>query len=721
MGKKSKVVIGFRYFFGVHMALGRGPIDEIVEIRGADKEIFKGSITGNTELRIDKPNLFGGDEKEGGIQGTLTVLMGARTQPVHARLAAMLGGAVSAFRGVSTVFYDGLICAMSPYPKPWSFRVRRILNGWQGGTAWYAEKAVVSLAGGAVKAMNPAHILYQLYTDRSFGRGLPAVKLDDAAWRAAADIFYAEGMGLCLKWSRQDQISKFAQTVLDHVGAAVFTSRATGSIVIRPIRDNYNIDDLPHFSPDTGLLGIDEDEIGGVTGSVNEVVVRYKDPTTGQERAVRAKNLGAIHAAGGAVRTTSLDMFGIPTAELAQRVAQRELRANSAPRRLKLRLDRRGTRVEPGGVFTISDPRYGIARMVLRAGRCDYGTMAEGTVTINAVLDVFGLPATSFIAPEPAGYTPPSGVPVAATLRKAMEAPYRELVQQLGSAEAQGQDPSAGFVMVAAVSPMSMALGYELASRIGSAPFAITASNNAFCPSAVLAAALTPGGTAVSLVGASNLDGVRVGTAAIVGDEIVRVDAIDPLTGTCTLGRGCADTVPVSHAEGARIWFYDDYAAAPQQEFTQTVQVQTRVLTRTGSGLLNVDIAPTDTVTMQGRAAKPYPPGQVRFNGQAWPASITGELSVSWAHRDRVLQADQLVDAEASSIGTAVGITYRLRVYTGTTLRRTYSGLPGTSKTYTSADEAADGGPFSSLRIVLDCEKDGVYSHQAVEWTVTRA
>lgn len=66
-GKKKKSTIGHRYFMGVHMALGRGPYDEIVGIRVGDKTAWQGSITGNTEVYINKPDLFGGEEKEGGI------------------------------------------------------------------------------------------------------------------------------------------------------------------------------------------------------------------------------------------------------------------------------------------------------------------------------------------------------------------------------------------------------------------------------------------------------------------------------------------------------------------------------------------------------------------------------------------------------------------------------------------------------------------------------
>lgn len=529
-------------------------------------------------------------------------------------------------------------------------------------------------------------------------------------------------MGLCLKWSRQDDIDKFAQSVLDHAGATFYTSRRTGLVVLKPIRDDYNVADLPHFTYDNGLLGVDEDESASQTGGVNEVIVKFRDPVTKQDRQVRAKNLGAIHAAGGVTNTSTKDFFGIPTVDLAQRVAERERRAGSGfVRKFKLRFDRRGADIMPGSVFAISDAKRGIARMVLRAGRCEYGTLTEGTVTITAVQDIFGLHGTAYVQPEPPGYTAPSTEPVATTLRRVFEAPYRELVQQLGAAEVQAQDPTAGMLMVAAVAPTAMAMAYEVATRVAPAEFSTAAIDGAYCPSALLATGIAPGTTAVQLVGGNGLGEVRVGTAALLGEEIVRVDAINPLTGLCTFGRGCVDTVPVAHAEGTRIWFYDDFSAAAEVEYTQGVQVQTKVLTRTGSGILDMAIAPFDTTAVQGRAAKPYPPGQLRINGQAWPATITGELTVSWAHRDRIIQSDELIDANAASVGTGAGLTYRLRIYTGATLRRTYSGLTGTSKTYSTADETADGGPFTSLRIVLDCEQGGKYSHQAVAWEVSRA
>lgn len=720
MGKKRKVTIGYKYFFGIHAGLARGPLDEIVEIRVGDKTAWSGSARGNTEIRIDQPNLFGGEEKEGGIQGTLAVLMGARDQPVHARLAAMLGGIVPAFRGVATTFYDGLISAMSAYPKPWSYRVRRVLQGWENDAAWYPECAAIPMAGGAVAAMNPAHILYQVLTDTRMGRGLPSRYLDAAAWRAAADTLKAEGFGLCLKWSRQDSVETFAQTIIDHIGAALYTDRNTGLLVLKLIRAVDNVAALPIFTADTGLLAIDDDESGAQTRGVSEVIVKYRDPISKEEKSVRVKNPAAIHSAGGAVSTTTKEYPGIPTSGLALRVAQRDLQASSGfLKRFRVKLDRRGGNIVPGGVFRIAAQERGIESIALRAGRCEYGTTTDGTITITAVQDVFSLPATSYVAPDAGAHVPPETAPKPITRQRLIEAPYREIAQALGSAEAQAKDPLVGILIALATPPSPLSQSFDLVTRVGGAPYTKRA-DGAFCPVATLTAGIAQGATGLTVSNGWGLESVRIGQAALIDDEIVRIDAIDPATGALTVGRGCADTVPAAHASGATIWFYDDFGGSDPTEYVSSVTVNAKLLTRTPAGVLSESAAASQSLTMRGRAGRPYPPGQLRINGQFWPATITGELTVSWAHRNRLIQADQLIDTQAGSVTPEDGVRYRLRIYGNGALRRTVNDLSVTDYTYTAALEKSDGGPFSRLSVSLAAIKNGTESWASQSWEFRR-
>ncbi|MGG4902124.1 hypothetical protein ACLPBM_23580, partial [Escherichia coli] len=77
MGSKAKkITVGYKYYMGLFMGLFRGPVNEIVEIRVGDRTAWTGSITGNTTIRINREDLFGGTKAEGGIDGPLELYMG---------------------------------------------------------------------------------------------------------------------------------------------------------------------------------------------------------------------------------------------------------------------------------------------------------------------------------------------------------------------------------------------------------------------------------------------------------------------------------------------------------------------------------------------------------------------------------------------------------------------------------------------------------------------
>ena len=716
MGSKKAVKVGYRYLFGIHMGIGKA-IDELVAIEVGGKRAWTGSVTSNQRIRINAPELFGGDDGEGGISGSLDVMMGAPDQPVNSRLAAMLGGLVPAFRGVCTLFYDGLVTSMNPYPKAWKMRVRRALTGWDGGV-WYPERCVIEMAGGAIKAMNPAHIIYESLTNRDWGGGMDRSRLNDASFRAAADVLHAEGFGLCLRWVRQDSLSTFVSHVLDHIGGNLFVSRQTGEFELTLVRDDYDPESLPLFDEDSGLLSITEDDNSATAGAANEVIIKWRNPIDNSNRQKRERSLAAIQAAGQQLSVT-IEYPGIPTAELAGRVAVRDLRARSIGlKRFKVQLDRRGRNIKPGAPFRIRSLSRGIEVMVVRAGRFEDGTLADGKITITAMQDVFGLPATSMTPPQPGGWVPPDTAPAPVAIRRLTEVTWRDLVQTIDAANLNLVDQTTAFIAALAIKPTSLSLGFALESRVGSAAY-VRVGQGDFCPTGLLVAGISSAETSIQLSAPDNLDMVEVGSAALIDNEIVRVDAIDLETLIVTIARGCVDTVPAAHSAGARVWFFEDYVGGDPTEYSSGVSVQVRLRTVTSSGTLAPELAGTDTLALVGRQALPYPPGNLRLNGTSYPTEVTGEVTVSVSHRDRLLQADQLIDTLQGDIGPEAGTEYRFRFYSGTTLRRTVQ-QPDTSYTYLLGTEISDGGPFNPLRVVVDSVRGGVYSLQAHDITVAR-
>lgn len=754
----KKQIKGYRYYMGVHMGVCRGPVDELVQINVGTRPAWKGRVVyqsftvvqsgissgggssiftrnywrivpgdgspvaDNETLMIAAAGLFGGDDKEGGISGTLDLMMGAPTQAINTGLHSMLGGPlISAFRGIVTLFFNGLIAANSPYPKKWEIRVRRTSSGWDGAP-WYTAKSAIWLGTGngtsGIKAGNGAHILYECYTNRDWGRGLPASRLNEASFLAAADKLYAEGFGLCLSWNRQSSISEFIQVVLNHIGGGVATDPTSGKITLKLIRGDYDAATLPLFTFDTGLLGIDEERASSSEGACNEMIVNWLDPVTNKKKSVRRKNTGAIQAAGG-LNTTTKDYPGLPTYELAARVAARDLRASQGDiKRYKIRLDRRAYAIQPGDAFRISEPSRGLNDVVLRAGRVDDGEITDGTITITALQDVFGLPASSFGQPQPSGWVAPDPTPQPLSYRQIMEAPYTTLAGLIAAADLAAMPATDCYVTGIAARPTTtLATDFVVADRIGSAQYIVNA-DGAFSATGVTSAAATPMQAAVTL-SCPDLDFIVIGSAALWENEIVRVVTIDAATGATTLARGCADTVPVAHAAGTRLWFYDGNGGTVPIAYASGETIDVKLLSRTGTDILDPALAPTDNLVFSQRQARPYPPGNFKINTVAYPAVMTGDLTVSWAHRDRLVQSSQLVDTTAASIGPEAGTTYTVTVYGDTgTLIHTESGLSGTTWTYSTE---ATGTLNSNLRVTLEAIRSGIISYQKHDLTFDRA
>lgn len=209
-------------------------------------------------------------------------------------------------------------------------------------------------------------------------------------------------------------------------------------------------------------------------------------------------------------------------------------------------------------------------------------------------------------------------------------------------------------------------------------------------------------------------------TSTEFNQEIVVVTA---RTGNdLTLGRGCCDTVPAAHSTGDAIWFFDDSIGSDKREYAGTETIGVKVLPRVTAGALPIEHAPPAEVEFNLRFARPYPPGLVEVNGDPWfttpiTLSLSNQtLTITWAHRDRITQQDQLIDHLEASIGPEVGTTYELRVYRADgTLLRTVVGETDTSWSYTLADAIVDfsaaGAEYPGY-ITLNSRRDGLASYQ---------
>lgn len=541
----------------------------------------------------------------------------------------------------------------------------------------------LSFTGARLVGINPAHLLYYVRTDREKGAE-PASAINEASLKAAADRLYAEGFGLCqvVYDPQQDTPDSFMERICRIIGGSFERSLVDGQWYLDLARGIYDVDSLPIMGDDDILeLKRQPTTLHGVTNSLS---VRYFDPARKETiitPAVRA--LGLVRAFGEVHET--LDFPEIPTADLALTVAERELRSRITPSETfevvtRPRADLIGLRRSQ--YFRLQSPKRGIAEMVCIVGEKDMGTLRSGAIRWKVAQDIYGHPEATYIEVEHGVDARPPQVPAPIVDARVFEAPYIDLAAMLPRAELEALPDDAGFLLGVAARP-SHGLGYTMAVKPEGGEFFLAASGE-WCPTATTADEVPVGlePVEVRLASARALDRVPVGSAVLMGDEILRLDAkqLDPLQ--VTLARGCADTLPVAHPSGARMWFIGEDAAVDATEYAEGESVEVKFLSHTGSQQLPLDAAQPHPLTFAARSARPYPPAGVLINGMPYPdpeVPLTGDIELTWRSRDRILQADQLVDQVAASIGPEPGATVTVEYWNadGSALLHSEEGVPG--------------------------------------------
>jgi hypothetical protein len=577
-------------------------------------------------------------------------------------------------------------------------------------------------ASGDIHAMNPAHIIYECATNKVWGRGLPRAMIDDAAFRVAADTLYAENFGLCIRWNRQDNIDTFVQNVIDHIGGAVYVDRQTGLLKLKLIRNDYDADSMAAYTFDNGILDITEDQVSSRDTMVNEVIVSFNDPVTDKIGSVRVQNLASFQSIGSVVSQT-IEYIGIATATAALRLAQRDLEMHSSQlRRLTLKMTRTAWKISPGDVIKISVPERGIESMILRVGEIEEAALTGEEITVKCVEDVFGLPDNTIVDPQESFWTPPDRSARVITDRELTEQTYFDLADNLPSSTLADFTPDEGWIKVYAAQPSGASVQYDLQTKAGGETVYATRSTAGFDAVAYLVGDISHYQTNLTFTRGSLLGDVAVGALVRIDDEYFRLDDIDRNAGTLIVARGCADTIPQLHLDKARIWFQTAMPTTDFRDYATGEVVSARLLTRTTSQTLDPAFAYEDTITMASRQGRPYPPGNMTVNSDPVfdeTHIITGDIVLSWAHRDRIVQGNTLLEHGAGSTGPEPGTTYTVRVYgpDGVALLHTEAGLSGTSWTYTTA--MSDGNP-GLMWFRVESVRDGYTSLQYYWFAVGR-
>lgn len=676
MFSSDKITIGYKYYLGVELFTGYGPIDNLVEIRFGDK-VPAGTRSETSDYVLfmyDAPNLFGGDEKEGGISGVVKFFKGTQNQVASNYLQTVRNKSLPAYLGFSYCVLERLYVGTSAYIKPISFIIDRYPN--QLGLTGNKHKIGTDA--------NPACMIYEILTDSRWGASIPVGLIDITGLRAIGNTLHAEGLGLSMLLNATSTARNAIDEILRHIDGVMRTDPTTGLISFKLARDDYDVESLPVFGPseisDVKISRISWDE------TKNTIKVKYVSQAENfTERSLQVQDLANITARGGIVDTETLQFLGFSKPENAAFAAARALKTLAYPlAKITVTMNRKGWQLAPGSVFRLNWPPHGFDNVVVRVIAGDYGDSRSAQMQFEVVEDIFAVGSNVYTVPAPSGWTDPATVPLPVAAQYAFEAPYEMVLEEQR------------YGLVCAARANGIDEGYAIYhDPDGGTAYVQSNTSSEFTPTGLLTAeysADTPAThTAGFTIGTCTdmrwLEGVDDATwhgggslllvKSAAGEELMAWKTVtDNNDGTYTIGsviRGVYDTVPLSHPAGSRVWFVSaGKSVISPTPYPDNGSVTGKLLPYNSQNMVALGDATAFTVTLSERARKPYPPANFKVNGDSYPESIIGNATLAWAIRSRLVQAaaGQVVAQDAASVtGTPEG-AYTVRVYVGGVLVR---------------------------------------------------
>jgi hypothetical protein len=257
------------------------------------------------------------------------------------------------------------------------------------------------------------------------------------------------------------------------------------------------------------------------------------------------------------------------------------------------------------------------------------------TIDFEEVIPYSGEMNTSIVvdAPVDAGPQPPQP-----SINAVFEAPYYLTVLRAGQTNADlelSNNPDTGYVAAIAAKPQNNSLNALLYTDGGIGEFE-QVSRLDYCDILQLDQPIIETASSFTVIG--SLDQTASSNNLILlNGELMGFMDFDDQTKVLTVKRGVLDTVPKKHSSGSLFVFDLPDVAFDSTQYAQSENVEVQVLTTTPSGIQELSES-GQAIEIESRAIRPYPPANVKINGEYWPDEIETDLIITWVDRNRVQQ-----------------------------------------------------------------------------------
>jgi hypothetical protein len=748
VGYLLRPTTGYRYYLGMVFGVCYGKTPQglegakLTEVLIDNRVAWSGVAFANgatTPVEINKPSFFGAEKQEGGVRVLGYWYIGedypASPQDPNDYWEDQRGLEMPNYKDMAYFVWHGPSSGLTVSGQtsgyignaarlwPISFKVRRqpilVSNGVIGRCGDTPEE------GSGIHA-NPIECLYECLTNTDWGMGIDESQIDGAgSFAGAASTCWGEGLGFSYLWNTTSPVEEMVAELQRYVNGTIWTDLQTGLIKVKLARADYTVGDLATFTNDD-FLAIESFTRGSWEDTKNTLRVTFTDQTKPDfgDSTAYWQDLANVQAMG-VTEAAEVQYRGCPSIGLANKLAARDGRVLATPlAKLTVKADRKTWLYYPGSLFKFTWTEQGITDMVLRVANIKFGTILDGTITINAIEDVFAAGTATYGDPDPTVWTDPLAGEAADATGAVGEMPYLLA----------GNDVPKVFGVAARPDSTHVAYDGALDAEIEflDAEFAATGTLQNTYPQ-VSVGDFDSGSTLIieSLVDEDNVEAGTTTTIptqgaslAILGDpataahEWIAFQNVTDNGSTLTLNnvwRGLMDTPPLAHAPFTRIWFFAVGAAIFGKPLGSSQSVTFEALTRTMRDQLTSSEATDRSYTTQQRAYRPLPPYYVLLGGSYTnEQQDSGDVVFTWREHSRLV-VTQVHKQSATTEASESGVTWEIDLYKtdGTTLLRSVTGLSSPTYTYTNVDELADSGEATlQTRLVAKfySKRDGLRS-----------
>lgn len=504
--------------------------------------------------------------------------------------------------------------------------------------------------------INPIHKIREILTDYN-ALNKPEEEIDEASFAKSALRIYEEGLGI--SWCIRDKDCLEAINELCyHIEAGCRVNRQTGLYEMVLFRDDWFEEGEIHVMPEGEIKSM-KPELTDAQDLINKLNVKFYNRAETKDGATSISDVGLVKTMG-RIATEDADFPYFQNQRNAIVSANWKLKKLSTPRWSGTfttgRKDaRKWNRYD---LIKLTWSRRWQGEILVRITSINIGTATNSEVTIKFEEVVNYSSMTNSVIT----YEAPTNKPMSPQLpiSKTFEVPYYPLVMAYGQRVVEDEiafNKDYGIAGAIAIKPQPnsiYAVFYHRKATESDRLASITYSSSASSTDSSSKTDHT-----ITIENGTSFGDVNFGDLIFLNDEWMSY--VNHTDTTLIVKRGLLDTHPKTIGNGSQLFICGDNIANSETEFTAGESQAFEVVTVTPSG---VSPSAFSTIEFNARAIRPYPPQNVRVDGEYFGEIFSGDLTIEWSHRNRQQQTSptQHIDWYDGSVTLEEGVTYVLKI-----------------------------------------------------------